>query len=231
MIPPTVTHSPSRRSASCASGQSTLSSHRLAHGLERVRGDEQADRLLLDREQLGLLELLAGIGGWLGRGERAAAPLPAPVVGAAEVEDRALADQRVLLRPPARPPAPARAPQHPLARRAGRAERAALDERLDRLLVDGAVVDALAEVPDRGERPSSLARRLIASTAAKPTPFTASSPKRILPSMTMNSWSDSLTSGGRISIPICFGLRDEERDLVLRVLITEEISAAMYSAG
>ena len=36
---------------------------RLAQRLQRVRGDEQADRLLLDGEQLGLVELLAGIGG------------------------------------------------------------------------------------------------------------------------------------------------------------------------
>ena len=39
----------------------------------------------------------------------------------------------------------------------------------------------------------------------------------MLPSTTMNSWSDWLTSGGRISIPISSRLVDEERDLVLRV--------------
>ena len=48
----------------------------------------------------------------------------------------------------------------PLRRRAGRAERAALDQRLDRLLVDRAAVDALAEVPQRGERAALLARAL-----------------------------------------------------------------------
>ena len=48
--------------------------------------------------------------------------------------------------------------QHALARRAGRVERAALDQALDRLLVDGARVDPRAEVPDRGERPAVLAR-------------------------------------------------------------------------
>ena len=50
--------------------------------------------------------------------------------------------------------------------------------------------------------PPSSRAPLIFSTAAKPTPFTASSPKRMLPSTTTNSWSDSLTSGGRISMPI-----------------------------
>ena len=39
-------------------------------------------------------------------------------------------------------------------------KRAALDQRLDRLLVDRAGVDALAEVPQRGERPALLARAL-----------------------------------------------------------------------
>ena len=58
MIPPTVTHSPSRRSASSASEQSTRARSALADRLERVRGDEQADRLLLDRQQLALVELL-----------------------------------------------------------------------------------------------------------------------------------------------------------------------------
>ena len=40
---------------------------RLAHLLQRMRGDEQADRLLLDRQQLGLLELDVGIGGCAAR--------------------------------------------------------------------------------------------------------------------------------------------------------------------
>ena len=78
--------------------------------------------------------------------------------------------------------------------------------------------------------PPSSRARLIASTAEKPTPLTASSPKRILPSMTMNSWSDSLTSGGRISIPICSVCATKNGTLSF-VSITEEISAAMYSAG
>ncbi len=46
----------------------------------------------------------------------------------------------------------------------------------------------------------------------------------------MNSWSDSLTSGGRISIPICSAAATKNGTLSF-VSITEEISAAMYSAG
>ena len=73
-----------------------LRAQRLAHLLERVRGDEQADRLLLDGQQLGLVELLgrdrrvrgAANGGPRRRRRRRVV---------AEVEDRALADLRVLL--------------------------------------------------------------------------------------------------------------------------------------
>ena len=52
----------------------------------------------------------------------------------------------------------------------------------------------------------------------------------MLPSTTMNSWSERLTSGGRISIPISSALAAKNGTLSL-VSITEEISAAMYSAG
>src|SRR5207253_84345 len=48
--------------------------------------------------------------------------------------------------------------EHALARRAGRVERAALDERLERPLVHDLRVDALGEVPDRRERPALLPR-------------------------------------------------------------------------
>src|SRR4051794_19125669 len=75
----------------------------------------------------------------------------------AEVEDRALPDLRVLLGLLAGRLGLLQHRQHALARRAGRAERAALDERFDRLLVDGTTVDALAEVPDRGERSALFA--------------------------------------------------------------------------
>ena len=52
----------------------------------------------------------------------------------------------------------------------------------------------------------------------------------MLPSTTMNSWSDRLTSGGRISIPIASAWLTKNGTLSF-VSITEEISAAMYSAG
>jgi hypothetical protein len=72
--------------------------------------------------------------------------------------------------------------------------------------------------------------RLIACTAWCPTPLTASRPKRMLPPTTTNSWSDSLTSGGRISIPISSQRATKNGTLSL-VDMTDEISAAMYSAG
>src|ERR1700739_441455 len=68
-----------------------------------------------------------------------------------QVEDRALADQRVLLDFLAFGLRRLEHVDHALARRVGGTERAALDQRLDRLLVDGPAVDPLAEVPQRGE--------------------------------------------------------------------------------
>ena len=73
-----------------------LDPQRLAHALERVLGDEEADRLLLDRQQLRALELLVGIGGCDGAANGGVGR--AVAAEAAEVEDRALADLRVLLR-------------------------------------------------------------------------------------------------------------------------------------
>ncbi len=76
----------------------------------------------------------------------------------AEVEDRALAEQLVgllLLSPGERL---LEALEHSLARRAGRVERAGLDERLERALVRHLRIDALREVPDRLERSALLAR-------------------------------------------------------------------------
>ena len=104
-----------------------------------------------------------GIGGCCGAANAAAAPPSASAV--AEIEDRALADLRVLLLLGAGALRLLEHGEHPLARRAGRAERAALDQRLDRPLVDRRAVDAAAEVPDRLERPALLAGGLIASTA------------------------------------------------------------------
>ena len=102
----------------------------------------------------------AGIGGWAGaNGLRRAgrSPLAAEPV-AAEVEDRALADLGVLLGLLARALRGFEHDQHPLARGAGGVEGAALDQRLDRALVHGPGVHALAEVPQRRERAALLAR-------------------------------------------------------------------------
>ena len=52
----------------------------------------------------------------------------------------------------------------------------------------------------------------------------------MLPSTTMKSWPDSLTSGGRTSIPMSSQRATKNGTLSL-VDITDEISAAMYSAG
>ncbi len=52
----------------------------------------------------------------------------------------------------------------------------------------------------------------------------------MLPSTTTNSWSDRLTSGGRISIPIASAWLTKNGTLSF-VSMTELISAAMYSAG
>jgi hypothetical protein len=60
--------------------------------------------------------------------------------------------------------------------------------------------------------------------------LTASSPNRIELPETTNPWSEELTSGGRTSIPIPSHLLTKNGTLSL-VDITEEITAAMYSAG
>ena len=146
MMPPAVTQSPSRLPGSSASGQSTVGAQRLAHLLERVRRDEQADRLLLDGQQLGLVELLARDRRVRrGREGRRAA---ARVAAHRQVEDRALPDLRVELGLLAGGLGLLEHAEHALARVARAAERAALDERLDRALVHRARVDARAEVPD-----------------------------------------------------------------------------------
>src|SRR4051794_35767097 len=84
---------------------------------------------------------------------------PAGVAEAvAQVEDRTLAHLGVLLNLVAGRLRLGQHLEHPGARGAGRIERAALDQRLDRLLVDAAAVDALAEIPDRGDRSIRVAR-------------------------------------------------------------------------
>ena len=125
-----------------AAGAVGLGAQGLADALERVIGDEQADRLLLAGQQLRALELVDRDRRVRRRGERRGA-----AVGRAEVEDRALADLGVELGLGARALRGLQHLEHPAARGAGGAEGAAHDQRLDRLLVDRAAVDALAEVP------------------------------------------------------------------------------------
>lgn len=71
---------------------------------------------------------------------------------------------------------------------------------------------------------------MIVSTAACPTFLTASRPKRIDLPLTTKPWSEELTSGGSTSISISAHLLTKNGTLSL-VDITEEITAAMYSAG
>ena len=78
--------------------------------------------------------------------------------------------------------------------------------------------------------PSSSRARRIAVTAAWPTFFTASRPNRMDFPETTKLWSDSFTSGGRTSIPIS-SQRFTKNGTLSFVDITEEITAAMYSAG
>ena len=136
--------------------------HRLAQRFERVGGDEQPDRFLLGREQLGLVELLRGDRRMhrLGQPETrerargavgARSPAGGVLLAFLEVEDRALSDEGVLLGLLARRLGLLEHFEHPPAGGTGGAEGAALDERLDRLLVDRAGVHALAEVPQRIE--------------------------------------------------------------------------------
>jgi len=78
--------------------------------------------------------------------------------------------------------------------------------------------------------PPSSRAPTIASTAAEPTFLTASRPKRMLLSWTSKLWLDSLTSGGSTSMPMSSQQETKNGTLSL-VDITDEISAAMYSAG
>ena len=96
--------------AQLGQGAVGLGAQRRADVLERMGGDEQADRFLLGRQQLGAAELLAGDRGVAGPGERRPPRPRAAVARGPEIEDRPLADERVLLGLLARPPGPARAP-------------------------------------------------------------------------------------------------------------------------
>src|SRR5689334_23359092 len=114
-------------------------------------GDEQADRLLLGREQIGAVELWR----WdrsVARGRERRRGLARATRLRREVEDRSLADLGVRLGVLPRALRLLEHRQHALARIAGRPERAGLDQGLDRFLFHGTVVDARAEVEQVLER-------------------------------------------------------------------------------
>ena len=84
-MPPTVDQAPLRR-PQVGELEIDLAPQLVAHLGERVAREVQAERLLLEGQQLGAVELVAGIGGWWRSG-------PARLDGLAEVEDRALAER------------------------------------------------------------------------------------------------------------------------------------------
>ena len=172
MIPPTVTQSLSRRSASA--GQLSSRCGRAAISRSGLSGCAETNRPIASFSTASssrLLELLGRdrrVGGRANappgragarRAHRAGSPPTRRVTRDAgrgcatrigfEVEDRALTDLRVLLGLLARGLRLLEHREHALAAGPGGAERAALDQRLDRLLVDRAAVHALAEVPQR----------------------------------------------------------------------------------
>ena len=120
IMPPTVTHSPSPFSARSFRPHSTFARRARPHLLQRVRGEEEAERLLLP-----LVELLAVVGGgrhgWVLLAERIG---PAACDRLGVVEDRPLAELRVLLRLRAGALRLRQDPEHSGTRRAERVERA-----------------------------------------------------------------------------------------------------------
>ena len=122
--------------------------------------------------------------------------------GIAEVEDRALPGDPVGLLAAAPGQRGVEHVQHPLARRAGRVERAAADQRLERPPVRDLRVDALGEVPDRLEGPALLPRG-----DDRPRGRVADVLDRVQAEADLSLdhgevTADELTSGGSTSMPI-----------------------------
>ena len=181
-MPPTVTTSPSRRRSSSASGQSVLrrSCSRI-DAVERVLRDVEAERSpSRSRRQLALLELLRRRAARGGVGRARPARRRGRRSSPARRADR-----------PAAPPQRERRlerVEHPSPRRAGRVERAALDERLERPLVRrpaGRRAPQKSQIDVNG--PPSSRAATIARAADSPTFFTAFRPNRIFPSTTAKS--------------------------------------------
>src|SRR4051812_46015873 len=109
-------------------------------------GQEQTERLLLHR--VPLCGIVLDMWNWrvlLGP-VAGVAPAPARVVAEAQIEDRPLPELRILLDLVAGRLSLGEDLEHACACGAGRVERPALDQGLDRLLVHAAAVDALAEI-------------------------------------------------------------------------------------
>ena len=99
IIPPIVTQSASRRVGQPASVLSDLARSAAPTSLSGCAEMNRPIDSFSAASNSGLVELVAGIGAWLGPRSAPAAPLPAASRRRrpAEIEDRALADQRVLL--------------------------------------------------------------------------------------------------------------------------------------
>ncbi len=119
--------------------------------LQRMRRDVEPHGLLFHGEQLALLKLPGGDRRVARTASRRRTAVATEVH--TEIEDRALADLGVLLRLLTSRLRLFEYREHAHARCAGGAKGAALDQRLDRLLVHSPAVDALAEVKDVDERP------------------------------------------------------------------------------
>ena len=152
-MPPTVTTSPSRRRSSSASRQSVLRSQLprapLSSGCSETYS---AEALLLEPQQI-LLAVLARTAsvGWCRSGTPVSAPPPRSKI-------EPWPESRSAWWRDPQPEISSSMLEDPAPRRPGRAERAALRERLERPLVHELRIDALGEVPDGRERPALAAR-------------------------------------------------------------------------
>ena len=160
IIPPTVTQSPSRRPGSSDSGQSTRAWSAARTSLSGWAEMNRPIASFSAASNSARSNSMAGIGAWLGVTKPPPSPSP-PATPSSRVEGGS-AETKSKIEPwpiaascwafcPA-PWACSSMISMPLRRGAGRAERAALDQRLDRLLVDRPAVDARAEVEQAQER-------------------------------------------------------------------------------
>ena len=172
-IPPTVTSRSRQLRPACPVVAVAHLRQLGLEALERVAGDEEAERLLLVGQPLALPASRRG---------RAAAPAPrpAPRPAAAEQPEQAglaLLAVALLLLPDLHRPVEGGQERGPPPVEA--VEAAALDEALHHAPVHRPQVDPLAEVEERPEGPAAPPRRSTASTAPSPTFLIAASPKRM----------------------------------------------------